>query len=164
MKMNSLSDPAVIDAMYEASAAGVRIELVIRGICCLRPGVAGLSENISVRSVVGRVLEHSRILHFAHGATGAGEYYIGSADLMPRNLDRRIEVMIPVEDPEGCARLGEILELAVADDCHSWVLRDASWSRVPTVEGISIQRVLQERALERARRRREPDALTPART
>jgi polyphosphate kinase len=161
MKMNSLSDPAVIDALYAASNAGVRIELIVRGICCLRPGVQGLSENITVRSIVGRFLEHSRIFRFAHGTSGGHEYYIGSADLMPRNLDRRIEVMIPVDDPELQTRLDEILELTLADDTQAWALGgDATWTRVPTVAGICVQKALQEHALERSRRRREPDALT----
>jgi polyphosphate kinase len=166
MKMNSLSDPAVIDALYAASAAGVRVELIIRGICCLRPGVPGLSDNITVRSVVGRFLEHSRIFHFAHGVEGAeGAYLIGSADMMPRNLDRRIEVIIPVEVPELQARLAEILELVLADDVQSWELGpEAVWRRVATGKGVCAHRVLQELALERARRRREPDALTPARS
>jgi polyphosphate kinase len=164
MKMNSLSDSVVIDALYAASAAGVRVELIIRGICCLRPGVAGLSDNIAVRSVVGRFLEHSRIFHFAHGAGGQGAYYIGSADMMPRNLDRRIEVIIPVEDPELQARLAEILDLTLADDVQSWELGpEATWRRVPAGKGLCAQRVLQELALERARRRREPDALGPVR-
>jgi polyphosphate kinase len=164
MKINSLSDPAVIDALYDASRAGVRVELIVRSICCLRPQVPGLSDNITVRSIVGRFLEHSRIFYFAHGETGTPEYHIGSADMMPRNLDRRVEVMIPVTDPELRARLNEILELDLADDVQAWVMRqDASWARVPTVVGLSAQRALQELALERSRRRREPDALTPAR-
>jgi polyphosphate kinase len=164
MKMNALSDSTVIDALYAASAAGVKIELIVRGICCLRPGVTGLSENIKVRSIVGRFLEHSRIFCFAHGPDGAPEYYIGSADMMPRNLDRRIEVIIPVEARELRERLQHILDLDLADDVQSWTQNDAVWSRVPTVAGISAQRVLQDEALEQARRRREPDALTPVRS
>ena len=164
MKMNSLSDSAVIDAMYAASQAGVRIELVIRGICCLRPAVPGLSDNITVRSLVGRFLEHSRIFFFAHADAGGPGYYIGSADMMPRNLDRRIEVMIPVADPELRGRLQEILDLDLRDDSQSWAMReDATWTRVATIRGVSAQRALQELALERARRRREPDALSPPR-
>lgn len=165
MKLNSLSDPAVIDALYAASSAGVRIELIVRGICTLRPGVPGLSENITVRSLIGRFLEHSRVFVFANGPDNRPEYYIGSADMMPRNLDRRIEVVIPVEDAELQARLQEGLELDLADDVQAWEMRsDATWVRVPNRRGHSAQRVLQELALERGRRRREPDALSPPRT
>jgi polyphosphate kinase len=162
MKMNALSDSAVIDALYAASAAGVKIELIVRGICCLRPGVAGLSDNIKVRSIVGRFLEHSRIFCFAHGEDGGPEYYIGSADMMPRNLDRRIEVIIPVEAPALRERLQHVLDLDLTDDVQAWTQTDAVWTRVPTVAAISEQRVLQDEALEQARRRREPD-LTPVR-
>ncbi|HWW52328.1 MAG TPA: RNA degradosome polyphosphate kinase [Acidimicrobiales bacterium] len=164
MKMNSLSDSAVIDALYAASDAGVRVELIVRGICCVRPGVPGLSDNIVVRSIVGRFLEHSRIFCFANGPDGRSEYYIGSADMMPRNLDRRIEVIIPVEDPDNQSRLQEILDLNLADDTLAWQQDDAVWTRVPTVNGVSAQKALQELALERARRRREPDALAPTRS
>ena len=163
MKMNSLSDSAVIDALYAASSAGVKVELIVRGICCLRPGVPGLSDNIVVRSIVGRFLEHSRIFCFANGSDGRPEYYIGSADMMPRNLDRRIEVIIPVEDRDNQRRLQEILDLNLADDTLAWQQDDAVWTRVQTVKGRSAQKALQQLALERARRRREPDALAPTR-
>jgi polyphosphate kinase len=163
MKMNSLSDSAVIDALYAASSAGVKVELIVRGICCLRPGVPGLSDNVVVRSIVGRFLEHSRIFCFANGPDGLPEYYIGSADMMPRNLDRRIEVIIPVEAPDNQRRLQEILDLNLADDTLAWQQDDAVWTRVRTVKGLSAQKALQQLALERARRRREPDALAPTR-
>ncbi|MFP5578872.1 MAG: polyphosphate kinase 1 [Acidimicrobiia bacterium] len=154
-KMNSLSDPAMIDALYEASAEGVEIDLVVRGICCLRPGVPGLSETIRVRSIVGRYLEHSRIYRFANGA-GAGRplHLIGSADLMTRNINRRVEALAPVEKPELQARLDEILEVNLADDQLAWTLRsDGSWSRVPGSAdgGIDTHLALQAAARERSR-------------
>ncbi len=178
-KMNNLVDPGIIDALYAAGQEGVRITLIIRGICCLRPGVPGLSDNIVVRSIVGRWLEHSRIYFFGTGASGlaaseesdaapgivadmptGGEYYIGSADMMPRNLDRRVEVIVPVLDPEGSSRLREILAVELADDALAWVLRgDGTWEKVPPVTGYNAQRYFQDEALERARRRREPDPL-----
>jgi polyphosphate kinase len=161
MKLNNLTDPAVIDALYRASLAGVPVDLVVRGICCLRPGLPGLSEHIRVRSVVGRFLEHSRILAFG-GAGAARRLYIGSADMMERNLDRRVEVMVPVVQPDLVARLEEILELALADDEGAFELEaDGTWRRVPTVAGISMQRALADEAVARARRRRKPK-LAPA--
>jgi len=154
MKLNSLGDPAVIDALYEASCAGVSIDLIVRGICCLRPGVAGLSENIRVRSLVGRYLEHSRILAF--GGHGERRYYIGSADMMPRNLERRVEAMVPVDDSDLQGRLQEILDGALADDTLAWELRSGGgWEKVATTVGVNAQVRMQELAFERARRRRE---------
>ena len=157
MKMNALSDAAVIDALYEASQQGCRIDLIIRGICCLRPGVAGLSDTITVRSIVGRYLEHSRIFWFAHGGESAsGSIYIGSADMMPRNLDGRIEAVVPVDDPSLRDRLIDVLHVGLSDDTNSWELdAEGSWQQVPTSEGITAQQVLYARAQERARRRRE---------
>jgi polyphosphate kinase len=153
LKMNSLVDPGIIDELYSASRAGVRIDLIVRGICCLRPGVEGLSETIRVRSIVGRYLEHSRI--FAFGERGERHYYIGSADLMPRNLDRRVEAVAPVDDPELQSRLQEILDVNLADDTLAWELRsDGRWTKVATVEGVNTHRRLQELAIERARPRR----------
>jgi polyphosphate kinase len=150
MKMNSLADADVIDALYAASQAGCEIDLVVRGICCLRPGLAGMSDRIRVRSIVGRYLEHSRIFRFGPPGDGA-EYYIGSADLMPRNLDRRVEAVVPVTHPSLVRRLDEILELVLADDVLAWTLDgDGVWTRVPTVRGVDAQRQLHERTVVRS--------------
>ena len=131
-KMNSLVDASVIDRLYMASQAGVEIDLIVRGICCLRAGVPGLSENIRVRSLVGRYLEHSRIYYFANGASeGIPRYYIGSADLMPRNLDRRVEALIRVDDPESQDRLWEVLEVNLQDTALAWELtEDDTYRRI----------------------------------
>jgi len=120
-KMNALVDAQIIDALYEASQAGVEIDLIIRGICCLRPGVDGLSERIRVISIIGRFLEHSRIWMF--GNDGAPEYYFGSADWMPRNLDRRVEVVTPVEHTLFKKRLQSVLEVCLADNRQAWDLQ-----------------------------------------
>jgi polyphosphate kinase len=163
IKVNGLTDPDVIDSLYRASVAGVPIDLVVRGVCNLRPGVPGLSDTIRVRSIVGRFLEHSRVYRFGGTGTRPLTVLLGSADLMERNLDRRIEVLVPVLDPELQARLLEVLDLNLADDTNSWVLGpDSTWARVPTVEGTSAQRRLQELARDRARRRREAETLGAA--
>ena len=128
-KMNSLCDKEIITALYEASHAGVKVELVIRGICCLRAGVPGLSENISVRSIVGNFLEHSRILYFYND--GSEELYMGSADWMPRNLDRRVEIMFPVEDEALKAKVIHILEVELADNVKAHILQpDGTYEKV----------------------------------
>ena len=119
-KMNALVDPDVIVALYQASQAGVPIDLIVRGICCLRPGLAGISETIRVISIVGRFLEHSRAYYFLNG--GDEEVYIGSADWMPRNLDRRIEAVTPVDDPLHRQTLREILLLMWQDNRQAWEL------------------------------------------
>ncbi len=191
-KMNNLVDPGIIDALYAAGQVGVRITLIIRGICCLRPGVPGLSENIVVRSIVGRWLEHSRIYFFGQAgkkgpaggeAAGSGaspvlaqvaddedagivdtmpkggEYYIGSADMMPRNLDRRVEVIVPVIDREARRRLRAILAVELADDALAWELRgDGTWKKVVAGRGLNAQRFAQDEVVERARHR-QPDPL-----
>ena len=160
VKVNGLTDPAVIDALYRASAAGVPIDLVVRGICCLRPGIPGLSETIRVRSIVDRFLEHSRIYRF--GGTGHRPLtlLLGSSDLMERNLDRRIEVLFPILDTELQARVLDVMDLVLDDDTNAWDLEpDGSWQRVERLVGRNAQRRLQELARERARRRREPEPL-----
>ena len=153
LKMNSLVDPDMIDALYEASDAGAEIDLIVRGICCLRPGIPGLSDRIRVRSVVGRYLEHSRIFRF--GEHDEVTHYIGSADLMQRNLDRRVEAVAPVSDPALAARLDQILEVLMQDDALAWTLgSDGTWTKVRGERGIDAQQRLQELAVERAGSRR----------
>jgi polyphosphate kinase len=129
-KVNSLVDEESIDALYRASRDGVRIDLVIRGMCALRPGVPGLSENIRVRSIVGRFLEHSRVFRF--GAGDDAEYWIGSADLMHRNLDRRVEALVRVTLPAAQDELRYVLDLAMGDETEGWDLSgDGTWHRTP---------------------------------
>ena len=151
-KMNSLADPELIEALYKASQAGVKIRLNVRGICCLRPGVKGLSETLSVVSVVDRYLEHARIIRFHNG--GAPKLFISSADWMPRNLDRRIELMVPVEDPPGAEKLAQILETCLADTKQAWTLRpDGSYERrQPDAKhpALRCQEEFQRRAAARA--------------
>jgi polyphosphate kinase len=172
LKINGLTDPEVIDALYAASRVGCRVDLIVRGICALRPAVEGLSENISVRSIVGRYLEHSRIYRFGapshairdhtafdcppdEGALHEAQYFIGSGDLLQRNLDYRIEALTPVVDPVLCARLEDTFGLGFADDCFAWTLAaDGQWTRVPTTKGLSSQDGHAEFALERTRRHR----------
>ena len=151
MKMNSLGDPELIDALYSASQAGTRIDLAVRGVCCLLPGVPGLSDTIRVRSIVGRFLEHSRIFRFGTVAEGR-RYLIGSADIMPRNLDHRVEAVVPVERVDLQQRLDEILGAVFADDVLASELGlDGVWRRVPTERGLDAQAELIRLATERAR-------------
>ena len=148
LKLNSLVDARCIQALYEASQAGVPVDINVRGICCLRPGVAGVSENIRVVSVVGRFLEHSRVYGFHRGDERF--YWMGSGDLMPRNLDTRVELLVPIEDPKGRAEIQETIELCLADDTFAWDLKsDDTWER--RAGGTrSVQGELMERAAERA--------------
>ncbi len=151
LKINSLVDEGIIDALYKASQAGTRIDLIVRGICSLRPGIPGLSENIRVRSIVGRYLEHSRLFRF--GARGSQRhYYLGSADMMPRNLDRRVEALAPILDPDLQFRIDEIIDVLLADDVLAWELdSEGNWNRVPTVAGLDSHVTLQDLAMTRAK-------------
>ena len=134
LKLNAIVDVASIEALYRASQAGVQIDLIIRAGCSLQPGIPGVSENIRVRSIIGEFLEHSRIWSFENG--GDREWYIGSADLMDRNLDRRVEAIVPVEDPDARTRLANIIDLMLADDRRSWQLQpDATWVRTEVLNG-----------------------------
>jgi polyphosphate kinase len=137
-KMNALEDVEVIQGLYMASQAGVKIDLIVRGFCCLRPGVAGLSENIRVISVVGRFLEHSRIFYFQNEdeAGGVPQFYLGSADWMNRNLSHRVEAAVPVEDAALQGRLKEILDILLADNRSAWDLAaDGTWTQRVPAEG-----------------------------
>ena len=148
-KMNALVDADVVEALYRASQAGVPITLLVRGICCLRPGVPRVSETIEVRAIVDRFLEHGRLFHFANG--GKDDVYLASADWMPRNFHRRVEVMVPVEDPALRARLIEILQVSVNDNVKSWrLLADGTYARVQPKPGAPLVRS-QMRFIEMAR-------------
>jgi len=150
LKLNHLVDDEIIDELYAAAAAGAQIDLVVRGQCCLRPGVPGLSERIRVRSIVGKYLEHSRILRFGEGPAAA--YFIGSADMMPRNLDRRVEAVAPIDDQSLRLRLEEILQVCLADDTLAWELGPTgTWTKVPTERGVNTHLRLQALSVERAR-------------
>ncbi len=149
VKVNGIQDPEMIDALCEASRAGVRVELFVRGICCLRPGVLGLSERVTVRSILGRYLEHSRVFRFGSARRGY-RYFIGSADLMTRNLSQRVEALVPITAPAHQARLEALIDAARRDDDHAWELdQDGVWSRVPRRTGTSLQRTLQAAARSR---------------
>ncbi len=199
-KLNNLVDRKVIDALYAASKAGTQIDLIIRAMCCLRPGVVGLSENIRVRSLVGRYLEHSRIFYFGEGAgaltrppafvngpapgpissddsggraaaspssagpalPAGGRYLLGSADMMERNLDRRVEALVDVTSEDIQDRLREILEVVLADDELAWeLLPDGTWEKVPVTKHFNAQRHFQELALSRSKRRGSSERLAP---
>jgi polyphosphate kinase len=151
LKMNALVDAGCIQALYEASQAGVPVDLNVRGVCCLRPGVPGVSENVRVVSIVGRFLEHSRIYAFRRGEET--RVLTGSADLMPRNLDSRVELVVPIEDATLKAELLDVLERCFADDANAWELdTDGNWTRLSAPEGErrSVQEELRERHRARA--------------
>jgi polyphosphate kinase len=152
-KMNALVDPIIIRALYEAAQAGVQIDLIVRGMCCLRPGLPGISDTIRVISVIGRYLEHSRIFSFHNN--GDEQLFIGSADWMPRNLDRRVEAITPVEDPKLIAELQTILQILLSDNRQAWELQsDGRYiQRRPTGDEPerSAQKILMERAMQMAK-------------
>jgi polyphosphate kinase len=170
LKTNGLTDPGIIDALYRASQAGVPVDLIVRGRCCLRPGVPGLSEGIRVRSIVGRYLEHSRVFRFGGTDGRPLRLSIGSPDMMERNLDRRVEVIVPVDDPDIQDRLVRLLDDALRDEANSWTLQpDGSWRRVvPEADdgspGFSLQDHCQRQALASLRDRRSvgPSGSPPA--
>ncbi|MEM8501817.1 MAG: polyphosphate kinase 1 [Cyanobacteria bacterium P01_D01_bin.1] len=148
-KMNALVDADLITELYKASQAGVQIDLIVRGICCLRPGIKGLSENINVTSVIGRFLEHSRIFYFQND--GDELFYIGSADWMPRNLDRRVEALVPVEDPPLRSELASLLEICLQDNRQAWEMQsDGTYVQRQPKSGeaeVSTHELLMEKAL-----------------
>lgn len=150
-KMNSLLDKEIIAKLYEASRAGVKVELIVRGICVIIPGIPGVSDNITVRSLVGRFLEHSRVFWFANG--GREELYIGSADWMPRNLNDRVELMIPVKDPDICRRLKNMIDLELADNQKAHIMQsDGTWRKSIAPENrVAAQARFQELAEQRDR-------------
>jgi polyphosphate kinase len=149
MKMNGLIDPEVTDTLYEAAEAGAEVDLIVRGMCTLNPQACAAPERLRVRSLVGRYLEHSRVYRF--GEPGEGDYFISSADMMPRNLDRRVEIAVPVVHTGLRTRLDEILDLSLADDTLAWTFDGETWARVPTSRGINAQVALQEGATRRNR-------------
>jgi polyphosphate kinase len=151
IKLNSLVEPRVVHALYAASCAGVRIDLIVRGMCCLRPGVPGISENIRVRSVIGRFLEHTRVMYF-HNA-GDPDVYLSSADWMERNFFRRVEVAFPIENPELRERVISDLETYLADDSQAWLLDAEGGYHRAEAEGdtpLTSQEILLHRFAERA--------------
>ncbi len=152
IKVNGLTDPTIIDALYEASIAGSEIRLIVRTLCCLRPGVPDLSERISIHSVVGEFLEHSRIFSFGKPESDGYSLYIGSADLMERNLDRRVEVLVPVLDPAVRSEVEDFFEVTWRDDTHTWVLgTDRRWRRLQSVNNFSAQAEFKRRELQISR-------------
>jgi polyphosphate kinase len=146
IKVNNLVDPEMIDALYRASQAGAQIDLIVRGICCLKPGVPGLSKGIRVRSLIGHYLEHSRVFGFGSGP--GRQVLIGSSDLMPRNLDRRVEAVVPVTDPQLKQEIEQFLELELADDTLAWELAaDGTWTKASAGRGVNTQELMQRTTL-----------------
>ena len=150
--MNSLCDQGIIAALYKASAAGVKIDLIVRGICCLKVGIPQVSENITVRSIVGNFLEHSRIFYFENA--GNYEVYMGSADWMPRNLDKRVEILFPVEDASIMKEIRHILDIQLADNVKAQILQpDGTYVKIDKrgKNLVCAQEYFCEEAMERAK-------------
>jgi polyphosphate kinase len=154
-KMNSMEDEIITEALYEASVAGVEIILIVRGFCCLRPGIKGLSDNIKVISIIGRFLEHSRVFYFANGSDkpSEGDYYIGSADWMHRNLHNRVELITPIYDPKLKDKLWEFIDIMLQDNRLAWLLNeDGSYTQVVPEEGAeekSTHAILMNKTIQR---------------
>jgi polyphosphate kinase len=160
-KLNQLEDAPVCEALCEASNAGVTVDVIARGFCCLKPGVAGLTERLRVRSIVGRFLEHGRVFHFANGQEDPvdGEFYLGSADWMDRNLSRRVEAVAPVEGRALRERIWEVLQVELADERNAWLmqpdgtyLRARTTSRAPKISREGTHVTLMKRTRQRGRR------------
>jgi polyphosphate kinase len=152
IKVNGLTDPTIIDALYEASSDGVEVRLEVRTLCCLRPGVSGLSENITVHSLVGEFLEHSRVFIFGQPGQSGVSIYLGSADLMERNLDRRVEVLVPIDDVALQQELVSAFEITWQDDMFTWALgTDRRWRRLQPVNNFSAQAEFKRLEKDRAR-------------
>jgi polyphosphate kinase len=162
LKLNALDDPALIEALYKASVSGVHIDLCVRGVCTLVPGLEGLSKHIRVRCIIGQYLEHSRIAYFANGGASNGEYYLSSADWMPRNMDRRIELMIPVLDETLCEELENILDAYFRDNTQAWEMDSSGhWQRLkaePGTKPFSAQACFGQEAAEDAKQEWKPGA------
>ena len=150
-KINHLTDTGIIDELYAASQAGCQIDLIVRGTCSLMPGVQGLSETITVRSIVGRFLEHSRIYRFGNPETDTSSYLIGSADMMTRNLYGRVEVLVDVSDPKLVVRLKQIIDVEKSDETLAWELHESGWAKTGRVEGIDTHAVLRAASIDRAK-------------
>ncbi|MEL6592397.1 MAG: RNA degradosome polyphosphate kinase, partial [Bacteroidota bacterium] len=148
MAMNSLVDPGMIRELYQASSQGVKIDLIVRGICCLRPGIKGVSENITVKSIVGRFLEHTRIYYFK--SKGKSRIYLGSADLMQRNLNRRVELVFPIEEDHCKRQVRGVLQHMIDDDLKSrYLQKDGEYTRPESGQRFNIQKFLLGQAVER---------------
>jgi polyphosphate kinase len=161
VKVNQLEDGPICEALCDASNAGVPIDLLVRGFCCLRPGIAGLTENVRVRSIIGRFLEHGRLFHFANGCEDPleGDFLIGSADWMDRNLSRRVEAVAPVENRRLKERLWEVLQVQLADLRNAWLMQEdgsyvrcSATSRAPKVAREGTHVTLMKRTRQRLRR------------